>query len=542
MKKLVASMLAALMVVSGITAQNYFDISSFDDLPIMTESSASMSETEIEVLVRSIIRTELEAQSEKEDANNAKMEAEINSRVESEMKKYRQASDEYLDFLTKEMEKKSEDEILEIKTNYALQLAEEKIKLKNEYEEKLANQKTMSDLALLEALGEAESQRQAELSKLQQDMELKQEQKDKPFEYAELFVGNTNPDDKSNVSVSNKNYSYKGKNYKGLLYKGNTGKPKADWNSWYSVNLGGSVFTESSIYRDLKNANTLKFKVVGDGNWYKVVLYRHEENSYSSYMYQFKTEKGVVQEISAHRSKFVSFDTEGMLNMSDMNGFNIDFEYGMEGKARPDSNKNFEATFFDFEFVNDSVAEQTLFDKIANPFVYADNFATNKNGNDDCSLYLLDTKYTFEGKEYKAINFVGNTGSADKNMDHWYGITFAKWNRQVTDEMINNFLRKGKTLKFKVLGDGNTYKISFGYYINNEYTPFSYQFTTKKGKVTEVKIPVKNFKHWTNIKFDQSKVDELHIEYEWNKPGVEWKRAPKTNTNFNITIFDFSIF
>ncbi len=135
-------------------------------------------------------------------------------------------------------------------------------------------------------------------------------------------------------------------------------------------------------------------------------------------------------------------------------------------------------------------------------------------------------KNLYEGKSFDILTFSGRTG---------IGGTYEEMvNSNKT--IINNFIKKGKNLKFNVKGDGNTYKIRLRMNLGgNNYSDYGYTFKTKKGEVVEVKIPYTSLKHeqWSVYhKFDSTKVNEMVI-------NIEYATGKK---DYFIQIFDAKVF
>ena len=135
-------------------------------------------------------------------------------------------------------------------------------------------------------------------------------------------------------------------------------------------------------------------------------------------------------------------------------------------------------------------------------------------------------KTLYEGKSFDILTFSGRTGIGG------YYEEMVNSNKTI----INNFIKKGKNLKFNVKGDGNTYKIRLRMNLGgNNYSDYGYTFKTKIGEVVEVKIPYTSLKHeqWSAYhKFDSTKVNEMVI-------NIEYATGKK---DYFIQIFDAKVF
>ena len=135
-------------------------------------------------------------------------------------------------------------------------------------------------------------------------------------------------------------------------------------------------------------------------------------------------------------------------------------------------------------------------------------------------------KTSFEGETFDILSLSGKTGNGGTYEE------MANYNEQT----IKNFIKKGKTLKFYVKGDGNTYKIRFRMTLpEKKYSDYGYTFKTKKGEVVEVKIPYTELKHeqWSDYhKFDSTLVNGILLNVE----NISAKK------DYFIQIFDAKVF
>ena len=142
------------------------------------------------------------------------------------------------------------------------------------------------------------------------------------------------------------------------------------------------------------------------------------------------------------------------------------------------------------------------------PFEIAANFHKN---NTKGSMSITNEQIDYEGKSYTSLCIQGNTGKVKiDGSDYWNA---ANWGLQEEeDQALLNFLTKGETIKFKVIGDGKYWDLAFG--MHDSRTSYSYRFQPKKNKITEITIPYKKFVHdsWTeNIKFFKYEINAIEI-------------------------------
>lgn len=155
-------------------------------------------------------------------------------------------------------------------------------------------------------------------------------------------------------------------------------------------------------------------------------------------------------------------------------------------------------------------------------FENAKNWYANK---DKGTVIIRDGTINYEGRNYDVLKIDADTRGASYS--------------QVASNNVsmNNFIKKGNTIKFKCLGDGKKWGLKFDLYNswpNN--TTFQYIFTTKKGKVTEVEVPYSKmvFADWTaRKKFDMSKIVGVYLSFE------DWDR---TSGDCGIQIFDVRVY
>lgn len=531
MKKITAGCLAAFLFLSSVSAQEVtFDAADFDDLPFLTEADITeekqMTDAEVETLVRSIIKAEMQAETTSKEEQSIAIQEEINRRVDEELEKYRTASDEYISQLKLDMEKKNSDELEEIRLNYTLQLAEEREKIQKEFEEelkkhkaelrdemnsKLKEQKALSDLERLLAMEEAEETAEVIY----------------PFEHARDFLTRSNRKGNSTVKLLNSTYQYKGNKYNSITFTGNTGTLVKDEPNYYDFYVIGAYYN-LTVKKAMKDANCLKLKVVGDGQKYQI----HFKNGDVGFYYDIGTEEGIPKEIIIHESMFKAYNGKKEFHFNSTEEMVISYN-----PNELNSNTDFEATFFDMAFVNDPEFEKSILEKKANPFICAEfyrNFVDEKSGG---KVYVKEGKTLYEGKPYKTLNFIGNTGTPDKKVSPYY---ISRVDRdQFTSDAFDKSFTKDKTIKFKVFGDGQAYRISVSGEMNGKYRTFEYKFRTKKRKISEVKINTSKLKSYDNSKIDWSKITDFSIAYEYNYDG---QSEAKIDKNFSMQIFDLSIY
>ena len=177
--------------------------------------------------------------------------------------------------------------------------------------------------------------------------------------------------------------------------------------------------------------------------------------------------------------------------------------------------------------VTNEIVKSSRTATIENPFLNADDW----NYNSDRTSGYINAEMesiSFEGEEFDAIAFYGNTGSG--------GPEYSYQEIRCFDESVNSFIRKGDVISFKVLGDGKRYNIRLRMSMREgEYTDYSYLFSTKKNKVVEVKIPYTKFRHvsYTDYKkFDKAYVIEILLNVE----------DAGRNKDYSFKIFDAKVY
>lgn len=174
---------------------------------------------------------------------------------------------------------------------------------------------------------------------------------------------------------------------------------------------------------------------------------------------------------------------------------------------------------------NTKKATSTITSTSQNPFDDISNFVVNK-----CNFgttIIRSENILFEGKKYNALVLSGNTGKV--NGDTWYEA--ACW----ANQKMKTFIKNGDTIKFKVLGDGNTHALVFG--LEGEAT-FRFKFKTKKDKVTEIEIPYKKLvrDEWSpNLSFNKQKIKNVMVSAMAEYPIT-------SNKDFCIKIFDVRVY
>ena len=140
---------------------------------------------------------------------------------------------------------------------------------------------------------------------------------------------------------------------------------------------------------------------------------------------------------------------------------------------------------------------------VNNAFLFEDfnNWSVNK---DKGTMVIRNQEMLNEGINYKTLTIAGDTNGA------------SFWECNCYDSLkMQAFVNKGNTIKFKCIGDGKRWLLSFRLYAeypNN--TDYQYYFSTKKGKVVEVEIPYSKLQYATwskSQKFDKSQINSVLI-------------------------------
>ncbi len=150
---------------------------------------------------------------------------------------------------------------------------------------------------------------------------------------------------------------------------------------------------------------------------------------------------------------------------------------------------------------------------------------SNWNANKDKgTLVIRNQEVNHEGKTYKCLTIVAETQNA----------TYSEVYCEVPE--MKKFIVKGDTIKFKCIGDGKDWNLSFRLY--NGYpnnTDYNYVFHTKKGKVVEVEIPYTKmtWANWSkNRKFNKNEV----VSISFNVPNLP------SSVSQSIQIFDVRVY
>lgn len=537
MKKLIAGFLIASSMIFAVSAKS----NKFEDL--MKNFDAEDTEIEeveeVEVKPSTSTKGNTTKQNSKESKQqDAKTQAELKAAL-AEVEKLNAQKEE----LAKKIEaQKNDTSKAELKAALAEldELTAQRETLIKELE-KYKNDTSKADLkAALAELEKLNAMNQDLIDKYNQeklDMIAMKEVADHPFEHSELFEINVFNTSKGKVEVSDDTVKYKGTEYKGIKMSGNTGKPDGNWSSFYGLGL---QLDKTNIAQAVRNSNCVSLKVLGDGNPYQIeYAIPLGPDQFKTLMYAFNTKKGEVTEIKVHVSEFSAWQNATRADIKDTAHIALVYAYGFNGVDRPANNTKFSATFFDVKFETDFELEKAATFKEENFLLYAENYRENINEADKGKVTISDTNVDYNGKSYKGIVIKGNTGIPVADESSWYDGRLKGYERNLEARFIK-FLTKGKTMKMKVLGDGNKYKVCLGYWMNDEYSQWEYTFSTRKGKVMEVSIPFNKFQNWQHKKLDISKVKEFAISYEWGNPMAGIKR-PGKNKDFEITVFDISV-
>jgi len=163
------------------------------------------------------------------------------------------------------------------------------------------------------------------------------------------------------------------------------------------------------------------------------------------------------------------------------------------------------------------------------PLVAANNYkARSVSGSVSASQDFL---YDDDGNEIIALKFSGNTGS--KASGSFYCI-------QTDIVKENGFFLGGKILSFKVLGDGNSYKVEIENTSKTNATgdgcAYTYQFSTKKDQIITISVPLSRFRwqSWSvSGKVTNENVDIFRICLNQD--------AVTANQDFSASFYDFKM-
>lgn len=161
-----------------------------------------------------------------------------------------------------------------------------------------------------------------------------------------------------------------------------------------------------------------------------------------------------------------------------------------------------------------------------NLFINAIDWSVNKSKG---TMTIINAPIEFEGREYEGLCIRGNTGKQNADYSDWWAAS--QWNVE-WDRDLKSFLCQGDTIKFRVLGDGKPWVFRVMLRGNTSY---SYEFSTKNKKITEVSIPYERLKfdEWTNRRsFNSNEI--TGVEFTGGTAG--------TSSDRDITIFDVRVY
>lgn len=160
-------------------------------------------------------------------------------------------------------------------------------------------------------------------------------------------------------------------------------------------------------------------------------------------------------------------------------------------------------------------------EKYRNPVVCAELFEPSCS--DSATAVTTVEQTTRNGQN--AIIFSGNTGSVKTDWG-WYEIN-------CYDEKALEWFKDSNGISFSVLGDGNTYSVTFCM----GQTTYSYKFKTTKNKITVVNVPYSKLTH-----DDYTPKIPFHIKditgFRFKFLNISGNARYPSNKKFSITVFD----
>jgi endoglucanase len=258
---------------------------------------------------------------------------------------------------------------------------------------------------------------------------------------------------------------------------------------------------------DLETAESISFKVNGDGNAYRVQLRTSDITNYDYYSKTFPTTAGVEKTVTLNISQFAQagWGAPKPLTQSLIESINWQTGEGFTGA--------FSITMKDF---------------VLNP---------------KKTVPTIETEGTWEWETFddasddgiSTITFNENAGvvtvSGEVIGDAGGGLEFAYvgWKAIPDNSVTLNFLKAATEISFKVTGDGKQYKLKLPMSNIDDGDHYTMTFPTTNGVETTVTLDISQFAQegWGKQKpFDQSLIE-----------SIQWQTTDFTGT-FNITITD----
>jgi hypothetical protein len=158
-----------------------------------------------------------------------------------------------------------------------------------------------------------------------------------------------------------------------------------------------------------------------------------------------------------------------------------------------------------------------------NPFENSSFFTPNITKGE---MYISTEPFEYKDQTYTALCISGTTGA--QKSDYWEASC-------ISNLKMQEFIKKGDNISFKVLGDGKDCGLHFVLYDDGKPIYFKYEFSTKEGKVMTVTIPYKKLKTTDkSIKRKFKKEEVCDIIISGNIYGKE--------TNRLLWIFDVQVY
>ena len=135
----------------------------------------------------------------------------------------------------------------------------------------------------------------------------------------------------------------------------------------------------------------------------------------------------------------------------------------------------------------------------------------------------------YNGQTYTALCISGNTGAQKADYsDSWEASC-------LSNSEMKSFIQNGNTIEFKALGDGKTWILYYLLYDDEKATYYSYEFTPKKGKVVQYKVPYSKFRFadWS-VRRKYKKEEIRSVVITGNNAGQKADRS--------IKIFDVKVY
>lgn len=286
------------------------------------------------------------------------------------------------------------------------------------------------------------------------------------------------------------------------------------YNGKYIANAA-DVKTEFQMVENARKNNTLSGEIV-----YKIVP-EENLNRYSIYIssirvYDVESGKTLVNEMVEKKVGYADAGTE---------------KKGASAYKKSEKQEKPTEKHAEINIIRTTEKSYSSSTNSENPFENARLFTPQTNEKRKGYVSITSSEIEYEGKTYAALKISGNTGKVIVDYyDYWFEAAC------YDNTLMNDFIKKGNTIKFKVLGDGKIHRICF---ITKSGSRFAYDFYTKKDKVTEVEVPYSKMKwldYSTPCNYRLVKNDITAVYF------AAFVQNTSSNKDFSFQIFDVRVY